>query len=86
MTTNHDLSDESKAQAAVLADQVLQIIAERHGFTASQLADAVKWVERRRLSGEKLKSSAITSVLGLVATALSLALWEGVKELLRRKT
>lgn len=83
---NGDLSDEDQAQAAVLADHVLQIIADRHGFTPSQLAEAVKWVERKRLAGEKFKSSAITSVLGLVVTALSLALWEGLKELLRRKS
>lgn len=68
------------------ADAVIRVLAERYGLEPRQVIEAVRWVENHKEFVSSLKKGGILSLIGLLITATTLAIWEGLKALIRIKT
>ena len=78
------LTREEKLKAAAMVDEFLRVIERRHGITIHEIVEAVQYTRERKQAMENTKSWLLKAVLGTTAGGAILALWEGVKELLRR--
>lgn len=76
--------EDERHRLSLQADYIIKILSERYGITPGQVVSAVQWVEDRKQNGERVKQTGLTSVIGIVITALLIAVWEGVKDVLRR--
>jgi hypothetical protein len=77
------MNEHEQQEPGVVADAVLEIIADRYGITLPEIIAAVRWVEERKRNGERVSQAGVTTIIGVVSTALVLALWEGVKTILK---
>ena len=80
----HELSDEEKRRVAASADYFLSYTANRYNLSVEDVLDTVKWVRERKEFAQKVKSTGTVSLIGLLVSALALAVWEGLKSLLSR--
>ena len=78
------LSIEERARLAVQYDAIMDMFAKRHGISVQQLAEAVHWVHKHRDWVESMKRGGALALIGFLASALLLAIWEGIKQLVRR--
>ncbi len=81
---HHSLSPEEKARLGTQYEMLMDIFAKRHGVTANELAEAVRWVKTHRDWMESIKKSGAFALIGFLASALLLALWEGLKQSIRK--
>lgn len=77
--TEHNLSDEQKAVAASQVDYFIDLVGRRYGVQPEEIMDAVKWVRERKQFSERIKSTGVLSLVGLLVSALGFALLEGVR-------
>lgn len=77
-------STEDREHAALQVDAFVEIVSRRYGITPADIVETVRWVRERRAATERMRNFATASLLGTVLAGLLLALWEGVKDLLRR--
>ena len=77
-----DLSEEEKARVAAQVDYFLQLMAKRYEVTPSEMVTLVQEMRDRRAFYDRVKSTGLVSLIGLVATAVMLAIWEGLKSLI----
>jgi hypothetical protein len=80
----HELSDEERRRIAASADYFLSYTAQRHGISVDDVIDTIRWVRERKEFAQKIKSTGTVSLIGLLVSALALAVWEGLKSLLSR--
>ncbi len=80
----HELSEEEKRRVAASADYFLQYTAQRHNLSVEDVIETVRWVRERREFAQKVKSTGTVSLIGLLVSALGLALWEGLKSMMTR--
>jgi hypothetical protein len=81
---NTELSDSEKALIALRYEQMMQILASRHGITERQIVETVEWVHRHREWLEAMKRGGSLGLIGFLLSAALLAIWEGVKAMVRR--
>lgn len=84
MTDINSLTHEERMKLAVQAEMVLDLFAKKNGITVNQLVDTIKWVEKHRDWMESMKRGGALALIGFLASALLLALWEGLKQTIRR--
>jgi hypothetical protein len=77
-----DLSEEEKARVAAQVDYFLSLMAQRYDVKPSEMITLVQEMRERRAFYDRVKSTGLVSLVGLVATAIMLAIWEGLKSLI----
>ena len=75
------LSDQDRAEIAVQIDHMIEAIANRYGVGPSEVVEAVRWVKEKKEHDAKMRSAALMAVIGVIVSAVFLALWEGFKQL-----
>ena len=82
---SHRLSDEEKLKVIAQVDYFLSLISKRYNTSPDEILEAVRWVKERRDFAQKFKSSAMLTTLGIIMSALAMAVWEGLKAMVLRK-
>jgi hypothetical protein len=77
-----DLSEEERAKVAAQVDYFLQLMAKRYEVTPSEMVTLVQEMRARKEFFDRVKSTGLISLVGLIATAVMLAVWEGLKSLI----
>jgi queuine/archaeosine tRNA-ribosyltransferase len=84
VNAEHHLSERDKAELAMHFDEMVKIAAERYNVSPHEIVETVRWAKERRASDDRAWNAARTAVIGIILSALMLAVWEGVKFLSRR--
>jgi hypothetical protein len=79
------MTNEDRLRIAMQVEAFVELLSKRYNLTPEEVADAVRWVRARREMHARVKSTSIVSLIGIVAGATLVALWEGVKSLLMSK-
>lgn len=80
----HGLREEERVRAAVLADLVIERIADRYNIDAGEVVESLRWVREHREFVSQLKSGGIKSVISLLLMSAAVAIWEGIKSLVHK--
>lgn len=75
------LTDRDRREIAAQIDHMVEILADRYGVEPHEVVDTVKWVREKRDHDTKMKNAALLAVIGIMASAVMMALWEGFKQL-----
>lgn len=73
--------------AAEQVDAFIKIVQNRYGIQEKEipvLLDGLRWAAEHKRNLEKMGTTAMLTLLGMVLTGMGLAIWEGLKTLLRR--
>jgi hypothetical protein len=81
VTTEKHLSERDRAEVAAQIDRMIEVLADRYNCEPHEVVDAVRWVKEKREHDAKMRSAAVFSVIGVIVSAVLLALWEGFKQL-----
>ncbi len=84
MTESHELSSEERARVNAQVDHFIELIQARYNVKVEDVIDAVRFVRAKREFDGRVRLAAFMSVIALVISALSAAVWEGAKTLLNR--
>ena len=84
MTAEKHLSDRDRAEIAATIDRLVETLADRYGVEPHEVVDTVKWVREKREHDAKMRNAAVMAVIGVIVSAVFLALWEGLKQLSSR--
>ena len=76
--TRH-LNDEERAKVLAQVDYFVHILSERYDVSPHEVIDTIRWVRERKEFASKVKSTSAVSLLGILLSALALAIWEGIK-------
>lgn len=76
------LTEEDRAKIGTMTEMVIETISKRYGVTVSEAVEAIKWVHDHKEFVAKMKHSSIFAVIGVLLSAMLLALWEGARTLL----
>ena len=79
----HQLSEQEKAVAAAQVDYFCSLVATRYEVDVSEIIELLQWMKRRKELQAKVKATAVMSIVGLVLSGIAMALWEGVKAMIR---
>ena len=74
----HPIDDAERARIAAYADAVIEVLSARYGLEPKDVVDAVAWVREHRAFSARLKVSSVISLIGLLASALLMAIWQGL--------
>ena len=80
------LSEEEKVRVAYQVDYFMDLIAKKYSINHDEVIEALRWVKERKDFSDKFKSTGLTTLLGVLVTAILFALWEGLKTLLGRSS
>jgi hypothetical protein len=80
----HDLSDDEQRRVVAQVDYFVELVARRYDVTPDEVLQAVKWVRERKAFSERVKATGLISLIGLLVSAVSLAMWEGLKAMVQR--
>jgi hypothetical protein len=81
MTTEKHLSDRDRAEIAAHIDHMVDVLADRYGVEPHEVVDTVKWVREKKEHDAKMKNAALLAIIGVMVSAVMMALWEGFKTL-----
>lgn len=80
-----DTYEKEKLKAALEVDIFLEILTKRYGLEIKDVVDTVRWVQEHRDFIASLRRAGAISFLGIIVSAMLLALWEGIKALITRR-
>jgi hypothetical protein len=80
----HDLSPEERAKVHAQVEFFISVIERRYNMTANDVAEAVRWVGKARDRNARYAQAGAVSLIGMIATAGALSLWEGIKTWIRK--
>ena len=80
----HHLNADQRNEIVLQVDHFVRVLADRYGVTPNEVVETVRWVKERKASDDRLTNAARTALIGIVLSAILLALWEGVKMLSHR--
>lgn len=80
------LSEEEKVRVAYQVDYFMDLIAKKYSINHDEVIEALRWVKERKDFSDKFKSTGLTTLLGVLVTAILFAMWEGLKTLLGRSS
>lgn len=81
----HHLSERDRREIAVQVDEFVQVLANRYGVTPADVVETVRWVKAKKDADLKMQNAGTNAIIGLILTAVAIALWEGFKLLSRVK-
>ena len=76
-----DLSEEEKAKVAAQVDYFLSLMASRYDVKPAEMITLVQEMRDRKAFMDRVKATGLASLVGLVVTAIVLAVWEGLKSM-----
>jgi hypothetical protein len=65
-------------------EMVAEAFEKRYHMSFDELVEGARWARAARLRHEKITSGGIASLVGIIITAIAMAMWEGVKSWARR--
>lgn len=74
-----ELDDRQKETVALQVDHIVELLSKRYGVQPAEVIEAVRFYHEQKRRGEAFRHASALSLIGLVASALALAIWEGVK-------
>jgi len=80
----HDLTDDERRKVAAQVEAFVELITRRYDVKPEEVLEAVKWVRERKAFSERVKATGLVSLIGLLITAIGMAVWEGVKAMVSR--
>jgi hypothetical protein len=80
----HELTDDERKKVAAQVEAFVELITRRYDVKPEEVLEAVKWVRERKAFSERVRSTGLVSLIGLLITAIALAVWEGVKAMVSR--
>ena len=80
----HELTDDERKKVAAQVEAFVELITRRYDVKPEEVLEAVRWVRERKAFSEKVRSTGLVSLIGLLITAIALAVWEGVKAMVGR--
>ena len=80
----HELTDDERRKVAAQVEAFVELITKRYDVRPEEVLEAVKWVREKKAFNDRVKSTGLVSLIGLLITAISLAVWEGVKAMVSR--
>jgi hypothetical protein len=80
----HELTDDERKKVAAQVEAFVELITKRYDVRPEEVLEAVKWVREKKAFNDRVKSTGLVSLIGLLITAISLAVWEGVKAMVGR--
>jgi len=78
----HNLSDEEKYKVTLQVDHFIEILSARYGIDPTEVIEAVRWVRERKRFTDTIKNVTTFSIIGVLISALFLALWQGLNHLI----
>lgn len=81
---DHQLSDEEKYRIQVQVDHFIHVLETRYGITAQEATELLRWARAQRDRNGKLAQGGALALIGLIVTALTMSMLEGIKEWFRR--
>lgn len=81
MNAEKHLSDRDRVEIAAQIDHMVEVLADRYGVEPHEVVDTVKWVREKREHDAKMRNAAVLAIIGIMASAVMMALWEGFKQL-----
>ena len=80
----HELTEDERKKVAAQVEAFVELITTRYDVRPEEVLEAVKWVREKKAFNDRVKSTGLVSLSGLLITAISLAVWEGVKAMVGR--
>lgn len=77
------LTEEQKLLVEHQVAYFTQLMADRYRVEPDEILEAVKYVRDRKAFMERIKSTGLVSLIGLILSAVTLAVWEGMKSFVR---
>lgn len=74
-----ELTEKEKVHVTLQVDHFIEILAKRYKLEPNDIVETVRWVNKQRNLSDKLQAGAMISLLGVIAGALLMSIWEGVK-------
>jgi hypothetical protein len=62
----------------------VELITKRYDVRPEEVLEAVRWVREKKAFNDRVKATGLVSLIGLLITAIGLAVWEGVKAMVGR--
>jgi len=79
------LSVEDRQRVHAQVDHFIDIISHRYGIKPADVVDTIIWVRERRSFASKVTMGGALSIMGIIASAMVLSMWEGIKHFLTVK-
>lgn len=80
----HELTEEERRKVVAQVETFVELIIKRYDVKPEEVLEAVKWVREKKAFNDRVKSTGLVSLIGLLVTAITLAVWEGVKAMVGR--
>ena len=83
----NEANNANKEEAVQLVDAFLEILRHRWGIKEEdipQLLEDIRWLRSQRAGMRRLSWTIVLAVVTSAVAGLSLAIWEGIKQVLRR--
>lgn len=80
----HTLSDEEKTTVAAQVEYFVELLAKKYNVEQHELESTIEWVKQQKEFREKMRTTGLLSILGIVLSGMMLALWEGIRATLGR--
>ena len=77
----HQISEDDRARVGMMTEMVIETISRRYGLTPQEAVDAIRWVHDHKEFVSKMKHSSVFTVVGVLVSAMLIAIWEGIKTL-----
>lgn len=78
----NDLSEDEKVKVAAQVDYFLELMSQRYDVKPAEMLTLVQEMRERKAFYDRVKATGLASLIGLVVTAIVLAVWEGLKSLI----
>ena len=80
----HELTDDERRKVAAQVEAFVELITKRYDVRPEEVLEAVRWVREKKAFNDRVKATGLVSLIGLLITAIGLAVWEGVKAMVGR--
>ena len=80
----HELTEEERRRVHAQVEAFVELIIRRYDVNPEEVLEAVKWVREKKAFNDRVKSTGLISLIGLLVSAIGLAVWEGVKAMVSR--
>ena len=84
MTEQKHLTERDRAEIASQIDHMIEVLSDRYGVEPHEVVSTVNWVREKKEHDARMKNAAVLAVIGIMVSALMMAIWEGVKTLAGR--
>ena len=84
MNAEKHLTERDRAEIVAQIDHMVEVLADRYGVEPHEVVDTVKWVREKKEHDAKMRNAAVMAIIGVIVSAVFLALWEGLKQLSAR--